>query len=279
MNKCVLVMLNVTEATRESRRFVNQFDSNESCWREVSTRDEHHDDVIDACAPGERRFLMRKTPAMRRYRLISECGCFIVLLLNRFLWIDAFLSKHECRWRTHHHYVRQLNVATAGPDNDIVSQKTRQTRKRSRNRHPPGYWQDLGNVKMELVHFWTNLGVPSKQPPLIPNEALLNHFERNDLRYVIVSYGGRKSLSERLDGARIMPGTWTIAVQQASPELLCLLRNTTLGLSPKLPPLSPQQKKRIDEKQVKQRNTARWDHSPRRKPKGYWNMETVLKEL
>lgn len=80
-----------------------------------------------------------------------------------------------------------------------------------------------------------------------------------------------------------MPGRWTVAVAKST-ELQALLQNATLGLSPQLPPLSPQQKKeettQANEKFMLQlRNQTRWNHSPRRKPKGYWTTEMVIQEL
>jgi len=56
-----------------------------------------------------------------------------------------------------------------------------------------------------------------------PNEALLNHFERHDLRYAIANMGGRERMAEKLGGARLIPGQWHVAIRQ-SKEVQCLLR-------------------------------------------------------
>lgn len=157
-------------------------------------------------------------------------------------------------------------------------------RKKSVNRHPPGYWQNLTNVKRELFQFWIDRGVMSLAnnhvPLIIPSEGLLNYFKRHDLRYAVVLHGGRESLSRRLGGARIMPGKWSTAVR-SSPELQELLRNASYaGLSPDLPPLSSQQRKdETVKKSLSVRNETRWSHREGRKPKGYWTMEVVVQEL
>ena len=218
---------------------------------------------------------------------MSKSACFI-LWLSRLLLIDGFLE--QC-WIANRPSleVSRWHLA-AGSGGDAPQRRTRQVRRKSRNRHPRHYWQDVKNVETELREFWTSLGatLPCNKPPPIPNEALLNHFERNDLRYAVVSYGGRKSLSARLGGASIMPGRWTVAVQ-SSPQLQQLLSNASHGLSPDLPPLSPQQKKqerfiqsRFEQKQSslsEMRNQTRWNHSEGRKPRGYWTIELVIREL
>jgi len=207
--------------------------------------------------------------------------CLLLWLLNSLLLIDGFLVRDQIvasRPRAHH------GMPFALPDDGAKPQtRERQFRRKPRNRHPRGYWQDIENVKTELCQFWTNLGVTPLEPaspPIIPNETLLNHFGRNDLRYVIVYYGGRKSLSACLGGASIMSGRWSVAVE--TPELQQVLRNATHGLSPHLPPLSPQQKKhqRLKETMIsKERNKTRWNHQEGRKPKGYWTMELVIQGL
>lgn len=198
---------------------------------------------------------------------------------------EGFLERTAPR-RWHHYARRQTSTVAACAEKAFVpNRRTPQVRQKSKNRHPTGYWQNITTVENELRQFWSTLGVTisrdDDEPPPIPNEALLNHFERNDLRYVVVSHGGRKPLSEKLGGARIMPGRWTVAVNK-SPELQTLLKNATHGLSPHVPPLSPQQKKQqkqVNKKVSSFRNRVRWNHSPARKPKGYWTIEMVLKEL
>jgi len=209
---------------------------------------------------------------MSRRRILSWSTC-LAFWLSRLLTGHGFLE---------HCWIAPRRASTvrvaAGPD--IPGQRTQRVRRKSRNRHPPSYWQEFKNVETAFRDFWANLGVniPINEPPPIPNETLLNHFERNDLRYVVVSYGGRKSLSDRLGGARVIPGRWNAAVEQ-SPELQALVRNATHGLSPNLPPLSPQQKKQENIGPIELRNQTRWNHSPGRKPKGYWTMELVVQEL
>jgi hypothetical protein len=86
-------------------------------------------------------------------------------------------------------------------------------------------------------------------------------------------------MSDRLGGARIMPGKWATAVQ-TSPELRQLLTNATHGLSPHVPPLSPQQKKQLAvQVDITMRNQTRWKHGEHRKPKGYWTIALVIQEL
>jgi len=60
------------------------------------------------------------------------------------------------------------------------------------HRKPRNYWRDLENVTVELRSFWAkvNVNVDEHELPPIPNEAILNHFGRNDLRWAIVTQGG-----------------------------------------------------------------------------------------
>ena len=93
-------------------------------------------------------------------------------------------------------------------------QKPRQKRRPlSRPRKPRFYWHDEENVKKELISFWDELNVPihkynPQQSPPIPSEFLLNHFNRNDLRWGIAQFGGREHLSHVFGGAIIIPGKW-----------------------------------------------------------------------
>eukprot|EP00816_Leptocylindrus_hargravesii_P003577 CAMPEP_0196814782 /NCGR_PEP_ID=MMETSP1362-20130617/45732_1 /TAXON_ID=163516 /ORGANISM="Leptocylindrus danicus, Strain CCMP1856" /LENGTH=492 /DNA_ID=CAMNT_0042191519 /DNA_START=272 /DNA_END=1750 /DNA_ORIENTATION=+ len=113
-------------------------------------------------------------------------------------------------------------------------------------RRPRGYWSDKSNVVNELREFWGNLNVPIqgwKLPP-IPNEALLNHFKRNDLRWAIASHGGRDALSYRLGGAPIIPGRWADAVLVEQVKKILDPNNpASIGLSPFYPPVAPHMKR------------------------------------
>lgn len=133
---------------------------------------------------------------------------------------------------------------------NINSNTTSERAKRSSNsspkRRPRGYWSDKPNVIKELREFWEDLDAPvehSKLPP-IPNEALLNHFKRNDLRWAIASHGGRDALSYRLGGAPIVPGRWAdaILVEQVK-KVLDPNNPASIGLSPFYPPVAPHMKR------------------------------------
>jgi hypothetical protein len=212
---------------------------------------------------------------MERRHLLS-LSTYFILSFSKFLLVQGFLQPYWTTARRRQFWARQH----AASDKAVPSKRQPQVRRKPKNRHAPGYWQNITNVEIEFEQFWSNLGVNTSRPPTIPNEALLNHFERNDLRYVVVSHGGRASLSKKLGGTRIMPGRWMEAVE-SSPELEALLQNASHGLlSRTIPPLSPQQKKEHQVKNVlSATNRTRWNHSPLRRPKGYWSIETVLKEL
>eukprot|EP00986_Skeletonema_menzelii_P011946 scaffold6334_cov139-Skeletonema_menzelii.AAC.6 len=115
--------------------------------------------------------------------------------------------------------VNTNNVSTNDPITDILPklytyQKPRQKRTPqttlTRPRKPRFFWHDEQNIKEELLSFWDELNVPihPDQPPPIPSEFLLNHFNRNDLRWGIAQFGGRENLSHALNGALIIPGKW-----------------------------------------------------------------------
>lgn len=156
----------------------------------------------------------------------------------------------------------------------VASHRRRQKRRKPTNRRPKYYWTNLKNVKSELRQFWSELEVTltvtPRGPPPIPNDQLLNHYERHDLRAAIYNHGGRDALSSSLGGARIMPGRWTDAVQE-SPELHQLLQ-TDDSLSPDRPPLA-------QDTDVEDDRSGRWLHQSSRKPKGYWSLRVVIREL
>jgi hypothetical protein len=152
------------------------------------------------------------------------------------------------------------------------------------SRKPNYYWNNIENVRQALTEFWGNLNVssfPENLPP-IPSEALLNHFERYDLRRVIAKYGGREDLSYDLGGVEIIPGKWKDSVRD-SMIVQQLLRNESLGLRADLPPLSPQQKKALNNTvgENLSRDQYRWSYKNKeeRRPMKYWSLTQVLENL
>jgi len=172
-----------------------------------------------------------------------------------------------------------LKAESRESDNNVVLNKRP-------GRKPRGYWLDLSNVESELRLFWSdiNVNINVSEPPPIPNEALLIHFDRHDLRHGIYSQGGKKIVAQILGGSRIMPGKWKDAVR-TSPELIQLLDESNPkkeGLSKNIPPMPSQIKKKIEK--TKKENfhlyyKNRWSHRSGRKPKGHWSEEQVLSEL
>ncbi|KAI2501162.1 hypothetical protein MHU86_13308 [Fragilaria crotonensis] len=154
------------------------------------------------------------------------------------------------------------------------------------NRKPNYYWNDIENVRRELVEFWKNVNItsfPQTRPP-IPSEALLSHFERYDLRRVIAKYGGRSDLSYDLGGVEVIPGKWKDAVRD-SLIVQELLQNESHGLRPDVPPLSPQQKKAFRESAdgtlISRVSATRWSYKCKaeRRPIKYWSLGKVVESL
>lgn len=143
------------------------------------------------------------------------------------------------------------------PDLTLDRKQKQKRRKLKQPRRPSSFWADINNIESELRKFWSRINVPiaADKPPPIPNEALLNHFERNDLRYAIANMGGRDAVSVRLDGAKLIPGKWTQAVTTCK-EVQYLLHPSNpagKGLSEDVPPIAPYikrtlQKQRLDMK-------------------------------
>lgn len=189
----------------------------------------------------------------------------------------------------------------------------RPTRRKSLTRRPRYYWRDVANVEYELREFWSQLQIhiPKTEPPPIPNESLLRHMGRHNLRAAIVAHGGRELLSEQLGGARIIPGKWTEAVA-TSPELQQLIDPTqnqrncdrtsdgskkdknernqqqqpsfSVNLHRDIPPWSlPQATKEtnssLPEETLESLKRKRWCHTEGRNPKGYWSLQQVIQEL
>jgi hypothetical protein len=197
-----------------------------------------------------------------------------------------------------------LTVTSSSANNNTDSSSPRyrnrqiQLRRKPMNRRPKYYWSNVTNLEMELRHFWKSVQVTirNNEPVPIPNEALLNYCQRFDIKAAIVTHGGREDLSFLLGGSRIMAGKWNKAVA-TSPELQQLLRQNS-GLSPDLPPSSPQQKTKKEPKTTTKdqkpssytptyatddnynvRKSERWSHKTGRKESGYWNNTLVIEEL
>lgn len=180
-----------------------------------------------------------------------------------------------------------------------------QLRRKPINRRPKYYWSNITNLELEFRFFWKSVQVTIRdnEPVPIPNEALLNYYQRFDIKAAIVTHGGREDLAFLLGGSRIMAGKWNEAVA-TSPELQQLLLQNS-GLSPDLPPSSPQQQQQQAQKQLPKkrpkttkgkkslpsipdydndenydlRKLERWSHKTGRKESGYWNDTLVMQEL
>jgi hypothetical protein len=151
--------------------------------------------------------------------------------------------------------------------------RKRQIRRKTVQRRPRFYWLDPINLRRELRQFWRNAGLETDSLT-IPNEVLLMHYQRHDLRAAISKHGGREAVSELLGGAPIMPGRWSEAVTD-SPELRQLLQIEGSSLLSHRPP------RVITSGAVEPATTdnKRWSHHDGRKPKGYWSLQTVIAEL
>ncbi len=135
------------------------------------------------------------------------------------------------------------------PEIQLFRKEKQKRRKLKQPRRPSSFWADLNNIETELRLFWSsiNVPIPSDEPPPIPNEALLNHFERHDLRYALANMGGRDVVSVRLDGAKLIPGKWTQAVATCK-EVQYLLHPSNpagRGLSEDVPPIAPYVKRSL----------------------------------
>lgn len=162
-----------------------------------------------------------------------------------------------------------------------LSASKKKCRRPARLRRPRNYWRDDKNLDAELRAFWKccNVTIDENDSPIIPNESLLNYFERHDLRWAISSQGGRKSVSYRLDGAKIMPGKWNEVIAFC-PEIVeeLLVCCNRVGVSESDPPLFLQSNRTIEEK-YQADSMKKWVHRSGRNPKGYWNTLRVIEEL
>lgn len=177
-----------------------------------------------------------------------------------------------------------------------------------RQRRPKYYWTEVSNVELALRELWESKEVAIDayhHLPPIPNESLLNYWNRHDLRGAIITHGGRTLLSERMGNAPIIPGKWNEAVQTWYVQQIL---QHDRDLSADTPPLSPQRLQQEQKQQLQQQRQrqheeeatkdvlqsgekcsdnnnevlvsrpSRWSHSSHRKPKGYWSSMTVVVE-
>ena len=139
--------------------------------------------------------------------------------------------------------------ATLLPEISLCRKPKQIRRAMKKPRRPSAFWADINNIEHELRLFWSSVNVPidTDKPPPIPNEALLNHFERHDLRYAIANMGGREFVAKRLGGARLVPGKWFEACK-TSEEVKCLLKPSNpagVGLTKAVPPIAPHVKRSL----------------------------------
>ena len=175
--------------------------------------------------------------------------------------------------------------STSPPPPPARHPKESQIRKESPHRRPRHYWTNISNVEIALRDVWHShhVTIDPILPPPIPNECLLNYWNRYDLRGAIATHGGREFLSELLGGAPILPGRWKDAVQTRYVQELL---QADVRLSADGPPPSPQQQQQQQQQSPPKRKKestdpsdsqpARWSHSSHRKPKGYWSSLTVV---
>jgi hypothetical protein len=156
----------------------------------------------------------------------------------------------------------------------MIAQRMRQIRRKPVNRRPKYYWLDANNLRNELVAFWKERGVKlSKyQAPPIPNEVLLMHYKRHDLRAAISKNGGRQVVSQLLGGAPIVQGRWLDALQQSSETQALVKLDPNLSVD-RPPKVSGPTSSRLSS------DTSPWSHQNGRKKKGFWNIQSVLQEL
>jgi hypothetical protein len=195
-----------------------------------------------------------------------------------------------------------------------VSQRHRQVRRPHKNRRPRGYWLNIRNIETEVIRFWKQYGIMmpllDTKTLLIPNETLLLHCQRHDLRAAIAKQGGRNALQQSLPNAEIIPGRWNQAIhipqvrqlvqqlqqsQQQQSEAIATSTNdelpttttttmtkTTMRARRMIPTCGDTNMLlRIQEKNQTTipKNPVRWLHSPTRKPKGYWSLQILIQEL
>lgn len=172
----------------------------------------------------------------------------------------------------------------------LVARK-RQQRRKPRNRRPRNYWSNPKNLLQEIQTFWVvDCGIPSNDinafPLMIPNEILLHHYGRHDLRAALSSAGGRDTVADLLGGARIMPGRWSEAVQEPLIQVLLKVDPTlSADQSPSAmattssTATSATTTATTADTTSQDNNTNKWSHKEDRNPKGYWSLTRVVEEL
>jgi hypothetical protein len=214
---------------------------------------------------------------------------------------------HQWPWRVAYRHVRLLSLITVsacaafqkGPpiairlsslhENEIFSSsghyidskpcQLRQKRRPSIDRRPRHYWTDPENLRNELCQFWLNHGVSIEENdnkirvPTIPNEVLLMHYKRHDLRAAISKYGGREAVSKLLDDAPVKPGRWSVAVE--SSLALKRLLQMDMSLKREHPPAVAVSNADISRAE----SGKKWAHNDGRKILGYWTLQTVVREM
>jgi hypothetical protein len=217
--------------------------------------------------------------------------------------VGAFLNQYsiaQIRYVDTEQHFRKYQTVNAGVRNvtgeleiDVILNeiqlcrtKKQQRRKMRHPRRPFAFWKDISNIESELRKFWEDVSVTidSTKPPPLPSEAILNHFERHDLRYAIANMGGRKFVASKLGDARLIPGKWFDAIKCDEIQQLLLPSNpASAGLCKKFPPPNPTLKRTIenlshpnDIHALRYQNGERWTHKTTRNPRNYWNSEDVV---
>ena len=154
-----------------------------------------------------------------------------------------------------------------GSDNISSNYYQRPIQKRSsprRPRKPKFYWNDPENIRQELHLFWKELNTTTSDDKLyIPNEYMLNYFNRNDLRAAIYQMGGRESLAHVLD-AHVIPGKWIHAVK--------------IDIVKQVLPLMEEEKSISTESKTRQSQSKQLNITTVT-TKGFWSKEKAIKEL
>lgn len=211
---------------------------------------------------------------MKRLRRIRGPWLTLLILATTSDNVDSGFAPNDALGSRSHSHSHQPTITSR-----LCEQRERRTRRTSIHRKPRNYWSSIVNVEHAFRTFWLELNVTVSQtrPPTIPNQALLVHLNRHDLRSVIEKYGGRELLAEDLGGAEIMPGRWKAAVNESS-ELKQLFKSCPhLGLSRESPPLSPQQKKARG--QTSESHDKKWAHRKSRNPRDFWNRTIFVQQL
>lgn len=122
--------------------------------------------------------------------------------------------------------------------------------------------------------------VDPDRPPPIPSEHLLNHFDRNDLRWGITQMGGRDNVSHMLGGAKIIPGKWREAIEL----------DVVKKILPHINQHGPKKSSIAGLQHINQNSTdivtsmpsvssAKHNNSARIQAKEFWSKDKVIKEL